>query len=220
MKFDFDACIFDMDGTLLDTMPYWRYTSVEYLLAHQLPVFPDLLEKVFVTSSRKLIMDNAERLGIKPDFRELVSELEGFMNRHYIYDANLKDPLVPDFLNRLKSGGAKLCVATGSPREYARNGLRRLGLLDYFEFVTDNYEGEYAKDRPEYFLNLADRLGVEPSRCWVFEDALYSMKSAKTAGMRLCAIEDATARADRDAIKALADRYILSYSEWPWDSYQ
>ena len=215
MKYDFDAAIFDMDGTLLDTMPYWRYTGIEYMLAHQLPLFPDLIEKTFYTSSRKLIMENAARLGIAPDFDELVQELEAFMNRHYIYDANLKDKLVPKFLEALRADGKKLCVATGSPRYYARNGLRRLGLLGYFEFVTDNYEDRYTKDRPEYFLALAKRLGVEPARCWVFEDALYAMQSAKAAGMRVCAIEDATQRADREAIQALADRYILSYAEWP-----
>ena len=215
MKYDFDAAIFDMDGTLLDTMPYWRYTGIEYMLAHQLPLFPDLIEKTFYTSSRKLIMENAGRLGIAPDFRELVTELEGFMNRHYIYDANLKDPMVPRFLEMLKADGKKLCVATGSPRFYARNGLRRLGLLGYFEFVTDNYEGEYTKDQPEYFLKLAKWLGTTPERCWVFEDALYAMKSAKAAGMQVCAIEDDTQRADREAIMTLADRYIVSYGEWP-----
>ena len=213
MDFDFDAAIFDMDGTLLDTMPYWRYTSLEYLLAHRLPVYPDMLAAMFDTSSRRLIMDNRERLGIEVDFDELVRELEGFMNRHYLYDAQLKDPAIPVFLDMLLARGVRLCVATGAPREYARNGLKRAGILDKFEFVTDNYEHPFTKSQPEYFLNLAKRLGTEPGRCWVFEDALYAMKSAKSAGMRVCAIEDQTQHADREAIMALADVYIRSYGE-------
>ena len=214
MTYDFDAAIFDMDGTLLDTMPYWRLTGLEYLLAHQLPRFPDMLEKMFTTSSRKLIRDNAERLGIPDlDFDAMVHEMEGFMNRHYLDDANLKDPLVPEFLTRLKACGIPMCVATGSPRQYARNGLYRLGLLNFFEFVTDNYEVPLTKDKPEYFVNLAKRLGVLPERCVVFEDALYAMESAKAAGMRVCAIEDDTQAADREAIKNIADRYIISYRE-------
>lgn len=213
MNENFTAAIFDMDGTLLDTMPYWRYTSVEYLLAHRLPLLKDIVAQAFDVSSRKLIMDNADRLGIAPDYMDMVHEMEGFMNRHYIYDAQLKDPLVPQFLEKLKGDGVKLCVATGSPRQYARNGLRRLGILPYFEFVTDNYEGKYAKHQPEYFLDLAKRLDAEPGACWVFEDALYAMKAAKAAGMRVCAIEDATQRTDREAIRALADRYILSYAD-------
>lgn len=210
---DFDAAIFDMDGTLLDTMPYWRYTGVEYVLYHQLPILPEMMARVFDTSSRKLILEYADQLGISPDYGEMVAELEGYMNRHYLYDAHLKDPLVPTFLQGLKNRGIRLCVATGSPREYAKNGLGRLELLDFFEFVTDNYEGEYTKDMPAYFIHLADRLGTVPRRCWVFEDSLYAMRSAKAAGMRVCAIEDQTQRADRSEIQALADRYIMSYRE-------
>lgn len=214
MTFDFDAAIFDMDGTLLDTMPYWRLTGLEYLLAHQLPRFPDMLEKTFTTSSRKLIRDNAERLGIPDlDFDAMVHEMEGYMNRHYLYDAHLKDPVVPEFLSLLRNRGIALCVATGSPRQYARNGLHRLGLLDFFEFVTDNYETPLRKEQPQYFVSLAKRLGTTPDRCVVFEDALYAMESARAAGMRVCAIEDDTQAVDKTAIKALADWYIVSYQE-------
>ena len=214
MNYDFDAAIFDMDGTLLDTMPYWRYTGLEYLLAHQLPRFPDMIAKMHCTSSRKLIRDNAERLGIPDlDFDAMVHEMEGFMNRHYIYDAHLKDPLVPAFLDMLKARGIRMCVATGSPREYASNGLRRLKLLDYFEFVTDNYEAPLAKHQSAFFENLARRMGVEVSRCVVFEDALYAMQAAKAAGMRVCAIEDDTQATDKAEIQALADWYIQSYRE-------
>jgi len=213
MNYDFDAAIFDMDGTLLDTMPYWRFTSLEYILAHRLPILPDMVQAMFATSSRKLIMDNQDRLGVRVDFDKLVRELEGFMNRHYLCDSQLKDPDIPRFLEELSKHGIRMCVATGSPRQYARNGLERAGILNRFEFITDNYEAPYTKDMPEYFTNLARRLGVDPTRCRVFEDALYAMKAAKAAGMKVCAIEDQTQFADREAIKALADVYIVGYRE-------
>ena len=212
-NYDFDAAIFDMDGTLLNTMPYWRFTTLEYLLFHQLPISQDVLDRMFYTSSRKLLMDYCHSLGLEPDRREVITEVEGYMNRHYLYDAHLKTPSVPAFLERLKSEGIRMCVATGSPRQYARNGLSRLGLLDYFDFVTDNYEGAHTKDQPAYFGDLATRLGASVDRCWVFEDALYAMESAKAAGMRVCAIEEETQLASREDIKALADVYIRDYSE-------
>ena len=212
-SYDFDAAIFDMDGTLLDTMPYWRYTTLEFMLHHQLPVSDALLTQMFKTSSRKLVMGIVQQSGLNLDKKTVVTELEGYMNRHYLYDANLKCPSVPAFLEKLRRQGARMCVATGSPREYARNGLRRLGLLDYFDFVTDNYEGALTKDRPGYFDVLLERLGVRRERCWVFEDALYAMESAKASGLRVCAIEDDAQLADREAIRALADVYIRDYAE-------
>lgn len=213
LNFDFDAAIFDMDGTLLDTMRYWRYTSLEYLLAHQLPVRPEDLARMEWTSSRALVKEIAEREGFDMgSWQTMVGELEEFMNRHYLHDAKRREN-VPELLERLRGMGKPMCVATGAPRQHARNGLSRLGILKYFEFVTDCYEFGLDKSQPEYFEEVARRLGTKPERCVVFEDALYAMKSAKTAGCRVVAIEDSTARLQRDEIRAIADRYILNYSE-------
>ena len=213
LNFDFDAAIFDMDGTLLDTMRYWRYTSLEYLLAHQLPVRPEDLARMEWTSSRALVKEIAEREGFDMgSWQTMVGELEEFMNRHYLHDAKRKEN-VPELLEKLRGMGKPMCVATGAPRQYARNGLSRLGILKYFEFVTDCYEFGMDKSQPEYFEEVARRLGTKPEKCVVFEDALYAMKSAKTAGCRAVAIGDSTARLQRDEIRAIADRYILNYSE-------
>ena len=213
LSFDFDAAIFDMDGTLLDTMRYWRYTSLEYLLAHQLPVRPEDLARMEWTSSRALVKEIAEREGFDMgSWQTMVGELEEFMNRHYLHDAKRREN-VPELLEKLRGMGKPMCVATGAPRQYARNGLSRLGILKYFEFVTDCYEFGMDKSQPEYFEEVARRLGTKPERCVVFEDALYAMKSAKAAGCRVVAIEDSTARLQRDEIRAIADRYIQNYSE-------
>lgn len=213
LNFDFDAAIFDMDGTLLDTMRYWRYTSLEYLLAHQLPVRPEDLARMEWTSSRALVKEIAEREGFDMgSWQTMVGELEEFMNRHYLHDAKRREN-VPELLEKLRGMGKPMCVATGAPRQYARNGLSRLGILKYFEFVTDCYEFGMDKSQPEYFEEVARRLGTKPEKCAVFEDALYAMKSAKAAGCRVVAIEDSTARLQRDEIRAIADRYILNYSE-------
>lgn len=145
-------------------------------------------------------------------WQTMVGELEEFMNRHYLHDAKRREN-VPELLEKLRGMGKPMCVATGAPRQYARNGLSRLGILKYFEFVTDCYEFGMDKSQPEYFEEVARRLGTKPEKCVVFEDALYAMKSAKTAGCRVVAIEDSTARLQRDEIRAIADRYILNYSE-------
>lgn len=216
MNYDFDAAIFDMDGTLLDTMRYWRFTTLEFLLAHGLPVHNVDLARMLDTSSRKLLYDIAAREGFDIGERQaVITELEDFMGRHYQYDSHLKDAFVRPFLEKLKERGIRLCVATGSRREHARIGLERAGLLELFEFVTDNYEEDngYTKADLEYFAHVAARLGVAPERCMVFEDALYAMEAAKKAGCQVLAIEDQTARLQKEKIVAVADWYIKSYSE-------
>lgn len=215
MNHPYEVAIFDMDGTLLDSMRYWRYTSLEFLLAHQMPVRPEDLTRMHDTSSRKLLYEIAEREGIDIGDREtVIAELERYMNRHYLYDVKLKEN-VPELLEAIRKSGMRMCVATGSPRQYARNGLYRLGILDYFEFVTDNYENAegLSKDKPEYFTLLAKRLGVAPEKCVVFEDAHYAMEAAKAAGCTIVAIEDETARNQREDIIRIADRYIRNYAE-------
>ena len=213
MNIDFKVAIFDMDGTLLDTMRYWRYTSLEYLLAHQLPISENVLLSMHCTSSRKLIPEYLETLGLTVDRAAMIEEFEGYMNRHYLYDAKLKSSSVESFLAHLKRSGVRMCVATGAPRQYAKNGLARLGILDYFEFVTDNYEGAYTKDRPEYFEALIERLGVSRDSAMVFEDALYAIEAAKACGLRVCAIEEDAQSSARAQIMAMADLYIRDYGE-------
>ena len=212
INLDLEGAIFDMDGTLLDTMPYWRYTTLEYMLAHGEPVPQAMLSRMFSTSSRKLIFEYLDAKGIAYDRQAIISELEGYMNRHYLYDARVKGS-AKAFLEELKRRGVRMCVATGSPREYACNGLRRLGMLDYFAYVTDNYEIPLTKNQPEYFIAQCKRLNVSPEECWVFEDALYAVQSAKAAGLKVCAIEDDTAISDRKAIRETADVYIRDYVE-------
>ena len=213
MKFDFEAAIFDMDGTLLDSQRYWRYTSLEYLLAHGIPARPEYLLRMNGTSSRKLLMEIAEAEGIAIDRDAMVHEIEAYMDRHYIHDAPLKTPAVPAFLERLRREGIRMCIATVSPCDSLREGLRRVGILDYFEFIFNEKGGRNAKDDPGYFSRVLDRLGVPAERCWVFEDALNAVRSAKSLGLRVCAIEEETQIANRDQIEALADLYIRDYAE-------
>ena len=214
MATHFDAAILDLDGTLLDTMRYWRYTSLEYLLRHQLPVPEDALLRMHSTSARKLLPELSQRMGFPlPPMEELVYELATFMNRHYIADASLKDAFVPPFLRALKASGCRMCVATGSRREFVVNGLDRFGLTPLMDFITDIYEVGCGKDDPRFFQIVSARLNAQPENTLVVEDALYAMRGAKAAGCRVLAILDDTSRKDFAEIRQIADRTIATYAE-------
>ena len=208
----FKAALFDMDGTLLCTMRYWRFTTLELLLTLDIIPTPEQLSLMYSTSSRKFCMEILKENGIEMSYRELVTKLEGFMHRHYLHDAHAK-PRVEEYLERLKEQGIPMIVATGAPREYARDGLERLGLAKYFEFITDGYEFGITKHEPGYFTLMAEKLGVRPEEMLVYEDALYSIKSAKEAGCPVMGILDNTQKHDWEEIKALSDHYISGYEE-------
>ena len=208
----FKAALFDMDGTLLCTMRYWRFTTLEVLLAHDVIPTPEQLSQMYSTSSRKLCMQILAERGVELSYDDVVREMEGYMHRHYLHDAHEK-PRVGEYLAQLQRAGIPICVATGSPREYARDGLARLGLAQYFAFITDGYEFGMTKRDPAYFRLMAQKLGVEPGELCVFEDALYSMKAAKEAGCPVMAILDHAQEHDWEEIKALADHWFTDYAE-------
>ncbi len=214
MQFNCKNAIFDNDGTLMESMYYWRLAGIEYIIAHRLPIPGEMtLREMFSHSSRDFSAAIAQ---VEPGatYESIVAEMEERMGRHYRYDVVEKQG-VGEFLASLRAGGARLCVATAAPRALCAAGLERLGLRGYFDFVTDSYEVGISKSDPAYFPTVARRLGCAPEECWVFEDALHAIESAKAAGMRVCAIADYTSVPQREAILAIADAWIDDYRQAP-----
>lgn len=209
---EFDAAMFDLDGTILSTMRYWRLTTLEFLLAHG--VIPDEgdLGRLFYTSGRRLLAELIEKYGLECDWNDVARATEGYMLRHYRLDAQPK-PGVEAYLAELERRGVRMCVGTASLREFVTEALERLELARRFDFITDNRELGLEKSDPEYFRQVAARLGVDVKRMCVFEDALYAIRGAKEAGCPVIAILDPTQTAHRNEIMELADCAVEDYRE-------
>ena len=209
---DKQFCIFDMDGTLTDSMHYWKDLGKDYL--HSKGISPDerllwMVQTMTMNQAARHFMDS---FGLDGPPETIISEMHAIMEAHYRNDVPLK-PGVQDYLKRLKDRGAKLCVATATANYLAEACLARLGVLDLFAFVLSCETVGVSKERPDLFLQAAQRLGGPPEETAVFEDALFAARTAKTAGFYTVGVYDNSYETHWPELQALAHETIFDWRQ-------
>lgn len=205
------GAIFDMDGTLLDSMPVWDHVGIDYLTGLGIRARPDLPEKILTMSMHQAAAYFRSDYGVPFSEEEIIEGINAQIAAFYQDTAPAKDGAV-DFLRALQQRGIKMCVATATDRPLAEAALRRTGLIDAFSYILTCTEVKAGKDRPDIFLEAQKRLGTPRERTLVFEDALYAIQTAKQAGFPVAAVYDESSRADQEQIRAIADYYLPSLS--------
>lgn len=197
--------IFDMDGTLIDSMTFWRELAREYLLSKQVTgdieqAAADIAYLTASESSRLLV----RRFGLRESPETVAEEMNRMMEDHYRRDIPLK-PGIRQLLNRLHREGVQMCVASATEEHLIRACLERLGVLELFSFVLSCETLHTHKREPRIFLEAAGRFGAEPGEVAVYEDALHAIRTAKDAGFYVAAVFDRESEGDWPKICALAD---------------
>ncbi len=205
-----DAVIFDMDGSLVDSMWMWKAIDIEYLGSFGIPLPEDLQTQIEGMSFSETALYFKEHFSI-PDSPEQIKETWNRMAwDKYIHEVPLKKG-IPDFLEGCRRQGILLGIATSNSRELAENVAAVHSLRNYFSSIVTGSDVERGKPAPDIYLKTAGELGVSPERCLVFEDIVAGILAGKNAGMRVCAVEDAYSAHDRDKKRNLADYYIEDY---------
>lgn len=210
------AAIFDLDGTLLDSMGIWDQVDIESLSRRGIDVPDDYTAKVAAMQFQQIAEYTIARFDLDDTPEALMAEWDELARELYATVVEAK-PGALDYLRRLKAGGVRLAVATSLPPQLREPALRHVGMFELFdEIVSVDDAGDVGKDRPDVYLLAASRLGVAPTDCVVFEDLLVGMRSAKSVGMRVWAVHDDSSDCDWPEICQLADGIILdSFSEAP-----
>lgn len=207
----FRSAIFDMDGTLVESMLEWRKQNMYFAQRHQLEIPEEIRGVEMDTSSHKACKIYAETY---PELGMTQEEIEDDYTRAlvpiYCSTVEKKKGVVP-FLEMLRANGVKMCVATATPAYAAKKCLEHHGLMQYMEFVISSQEMGISKANPTYFPRVAQMLGLDRDDCAVFEDALYAIRSARAADMRVFAVEDWCARRSWEEIGTLANVFRKDY---------
>ena len=205
--------IFDLDGTLIDSMPVWRGTGSGFLMNHNFPVPENLMEVV----KTQTIWQTAEwfrtELGVPMEAEDIVNEIVESVVEAYRHTIPLKDGAM-EYLEKMKQEGVEMCILTASEADYILPALDRLDIRKYFSHVLTCTElGEYKNDGKAY-LKTMELMGGTLEETVVFEDAYYAVKGAKSVGFPVYAVlEEVVREDDIDKIKETADHYFHSYKE-------
>lgn len=210
-KKDIDAVIFDLDGTLLDSLWAWENSGVNFLRTQGINPpegFNDQLAQLSLMDGAKLVKEKYNL----PQSPEEILRLTLAPIRERYFHTIMPKPGVPELLRRLKAEGVKMCVATASDKELTVAALKRTGLLPYFDFILTCDEVGAGKRTPVIYEAALKKLGTQKKRTLVAEDALYALTTAHNAGFPTAGIFDTHSAKDQPSVQKLSTYYIPSYT--------
>lgn len=209
MKF----AIFDLDGTLFDSMWVWETLAYDYLKSRGIDAPEDIREKLKEYSLRESSDILKEMYGLPESGEELNDQMEKVLEKYYFEKIQLKEG-AREVLQNLQDSGVKMCAATATADHLAKGAMERLQIDGYFEFLQTCKSTGIEKYKPEFYQLILDRVDENTEDIWVFEDALHSMEAAKKLGIKVVAIKDRSARIDWEEIDEIADIAIESFPEY------
>lgn len=212
------GAIFDIDGTLLDSMPVWESAGARYLATLGIKAKPDLKEKLDALSLPEGALYMQKEYGLSVSTEDILQGIDQVVKDFYYKEATMK-PGVLSLLKLLKVNHVKMILATATDADMARAALVRNGIWqDFIGMITCEEAGE-GKTSPKIFELAKDRLQTEKEETWVFEDSLYAIKTATEAGFPVCSIYDAYSEKNTGEIRELSNVYVEDFAEITPDSF-
>ncbi len=208
----FDVVIFDLDGTLVDSMWMWKAIDIEFLKRFGYDCPENLQKDIEGMSFSETAVYFKENFKLPMTLDEIKAIWIEMSIDKYRHEVTLK-PGVLEFLSFLRARGMRMGIATSNAYEMVSAVLDALEIRSYFDVVATACEVAAGKPAPDIYLKVASDLGVEPEKCLVFEDVPAGIMAGKNAGMCVGAVEDEFSLSMTEEKKKLADFYIRDYHE-------
>ncbi|MCR5633134.1 MAG: HAD family phosphatase [Eubacterium sp.] len=204
--------IFDIDGVLLDSMIIWTDLGERYLKSIGKEPEEGLTEKLFSMSMEQGAEYLKDKYNIDESVPEILDDINNISKNFYYNEVEAK-PGVKELLEDFSSRGIKMVAATSSPRGHVERALTRVGLLEFIDRIFTNGEVGVSKHEPDIYNLAAEHMGTAHSETLVFEDSLYALKTAKSAGYVTVGIHDARGEKDQAGLKENAELYLKGYDD-------
>jgi len=199
--------IFDIDGTVLDSMSIWDKAAEMFLNSIGIEAEKGLGKIMFSMTMTNGAEFLKNRYLLNMDIDAIIAGINNTIKDFYFYQVQLKEG-VEQFLKDMKQTGIKMVAATSSDRQIVETALERLDVMSSFEQIFTCTEIRAGKGKPDIYLSAAEYMRTLPKDTWVFEDALYAIQTAKNAGFRTVGVYDASSIVNLDEIKKISDIYL------------
>lgn len=206
------GAIFDLDGTLVDSMWIWEKIDKDYLEKKGHAVPANLKDNINHLSFNQTAMYFKNAFKLEDSIDAIMSDWTTMAYTHYSKNVFLKNGAL-EFLKRLKLSGIKIGLATSNSVPLLEAALKNNNIYSYFDCITTTSEVTRGKDNPDVYLLAAKKLGINPCDCVVFEDIVPAIIGAKAANMKTVAIYDKFEEANKEELTSLADKYIMDFHE-------
>lgn len=214
-----EAVIFDLDGTLVDSMWMWKDIDREYLGRYSLELPPDLQNEIEGMSYTETARYFQARFRIPRTLDQIKKDWEEMAFEKYTRQVPLK-PGAGTFLKEIKKRGIRTGIATSNGKGLVEAVTRVHGLDQSIDSIRTACEVDHGKPAPDIYLMVAHDVGVDPCRCLVFEDIPMGILAGKNAGMKVCAVADPFSEDRLEQKKQLADYYITGFDDVLKNTYE
>lgn len=206
------AVIFDLDGTLVDSMWMWKQIDIDFLEMKGRTFPEDLQACIEGMSFSETAEYFKKRFGLEDSTDEIKAEWNRMAHDMYEHRVAFKSG-ARDFLRLLKERGIKIGIATSNSKELVETVMRAQDSAALFDEIHTACEVSRGKPAPDIYLHVAKCLGADPGQCLVFEDIVNGILAGKAAGMKVCAVYDDFSVNQDEEKRSLSDYYINSYEE-------
>lgn len=206
------GAIFDMDGTLINSMDYWAIAPTEFLKNRGIEP-PENTVRDYLENGMKSWHKHA-----CPElpFDEVSNGIYDIMDRYYEKYVSLKDG-ARELLDRLKAHGVKMCLATATDKFMVEKVLKKLGILEYFSAILTSKEVGLGKRHPLIYEKARELLGTDKETTYVFEDAYYAINTCHQNGIKVIGVYDKNAFVSEKEIASLCDYYLDKDSKYQFE---